>query len=97
VREETIVLPRGVYKDIGYIAATLNQGVGLRGERNGFIYNFITRGGKLAIEASHKQPEPSFMEIVPCNFGLGLMEQDVLHLRTNEKLVFPFDVVSVIV
>jgi hypothetical protein len=89
-REEQIVLPKGVYIGIGHIAATLNQGITMRGERNGFIFHFVTRGGKLCVEASHKQPEPSFLEVVPLHTGLGLAEQDAMPLRTKERLEFPY-------
>lgn len=90
VREESVWLPKGVYTSIGHVAATLNQGITMRGERNGYIFHFVTHGGKLSVEASHKQPEPSFMEIVPLHTGLGLMEQDVVRLRTKERLDFPY-------
>lgn len=90
VREDIISLPKGVYVGIGNVAATLNQNITMRGERNGFIVHFVTRGGKLCVEASHKQPEPSFVEIVPLHIGLGLVEQDVVRLRTKERLDFPY-------
>ncbi len=90
VREETIALPKGVYCGIGHVAATLNQNITMRGERNGYIIHFVTRNGKLCIEASHKQPEPSFVEVIPLHYGLGLTEQDVVRLRTKERLDFPY-------
>jgi hypothetical protein len=89
-REEILCLPKGVYMGIGHVAATLNQEIVMRGERNGYIYHFVTHGGKLSVEASHKQPEPSFMEIVPLHNGLGLLDQDVVRLRTKERLDFPY-------
>lgn len=92
--EETVILPKGIYKGIGCIAAALNQQVSMRGERNGYIYHFITHKGKLSMEASHKQPEPSFMEVSPMNAGLGLVEQSVLRLRTKERIDFEYNVVS---
>ncbi len=90
VREESVWLPKGVYTSMGHVAATLNQCITMRGERNGYIFHFVTHAGKLSVEASHKQPEPSFMEIVPLHLGFGLMEQDVVRLRTKERLDFPY-------
>lgn len=91
-REENIYIPRGIYTSIGEIAATLNQNIGMRGERNGYVYHFIARKGKLAIEAAHKQPEPSFMEVNVLCSSMGMTENSVLRLRTRERLSFDNDV-----
>lgn len=90
IRDDIIRLPKGVYANIGHVAAALNQGIRMRGERNGFVFSFVTRGGKLCMEASHKQPEPSFIEIQPLQTTFGLLNQDVLRLRTKERLEFPY-------
>ena len=88
-REETVYLLAGVYNSVAAISAALNANVNMRRERNGFVYNFITRNGRLSIEASHKQPEPSFLEITPLISGLGLTEPANLRLRTKERVDFP--------
>lgn len=95
-RKEIVVLPKGVYFGVGSIAAALNQKVTMRGERNGYIYHFITKKGKLSIESSHKQPEPSFMEIVPMLTGLGMPEESVLRLRTKERVDFDYGVCNIL-
>lgn len=87
-REETLVLPAGLYHDIGELVAALNSGISMRGARNGFIYNFEQKEGKLSIIASHRQPEPSILEIIPLSCRIGLAETSVLQLRTNKRLTF---------
>jgi len=89
VVEETLYLPQGLYKDLTEVVAILNQTITLRGERNGFIYHFLTKNGKLVLESAHKQPEPSFIDITVLNNGIGLTENSTLRLRTRERLQFP--------
>lgn len=89
-RQETITIHKGVYQGLGAVATALNHSINMRGERNGYIFHFITLKGKLSMEASHKQPEPSFMEIVPLVSNLGLTEESVLRLRTKERVDFPY-------
>jgi hypothetical protein len=88
IREETLVLPAGFYEDLGIMVATLNSSIAMRGERNGFIYNFEQKRGKLSIIATHRQPEPSSLEVTPLVSTIGLEEACVLQLRTNKRLVF---------
>lgn len=89
-RKETVTLRQGVYFGIGNVAASLNDSVQMRGERNGFIYHFISKKGKLCIESSHRQPDPSFLEIIPRITSLGLTEDCTLRLRTKERLDFDY-------
>ncbi len=95
-RTEIVMLPKGLYFGVGSIAAALNQNVTLRGERNGYVYHFITKKGKLSIESSHKQPEPSFMEIVPMLHTLGMHDENVLRLRTKERVDFEYSVCNIL-
>lgn len=95
-RQDTVSLPSGVYFGLGGIAASLNDSVKMRGERNGFIYHFITRKGKICIESSHRQPDPSFLEIVPLVTSLGMPDTCTLRLRTKERIDFDYGVCPII-
>jgi len=95
-RKDIITLPAGVYFGLGAIAASLNDSIKMRGERNGYIYHFISRKGKICIESSHRQPDPSFLEISPLSASLGLMEDTTLRLRTKERVDFEYSVCSII-
>lgn len=94
-RVDDIILPKGVYTSIGHLAAVLNQQTSMRGERNGYIFQFISHKGRLSIESSHKQPEPSFLEVIPHSGCLGLIEETALKLRTKERIDFPFYVATI--
>lgn len=95
-RKDTVSLKPGIYFGIGNVAASLNDSITMRGERNGYIYHFITRKGKICIESSHRQPDPSFMEIVPLVKTMGLAEETTLRLRTKERLDFEYGVCQII-
>jgi hypothetical protein len=95
-RKDVISLPAGVYFGLGAVAASLNDSIQMRGERNGYIYHFISRKGKICIESSHRQPDPSFLEIVPLTHSMGLTEDTTLRLRTKERVDFEYNVCSII-
>jgi hypothetical protein len=87
-RDETLLLRAGIYPNLSVLVASLNAGITMRGERNGYIYHFLERNGKLSIMASHRQPDPSYIEIAPCNVNLGLAAKETMPLRTNKRLDF---------
>jgi hypothetical protein len=95
-RKDTVTLHPGIYYGIGNVAAGLNDSITMRGERNGFIYHFITRKGKISIESSHRQPDPSFLEIVPLIKSMGLTEDTTLRLRTKERIDFEYGACPII-
>lgn len=111
-REEVTYARAGIYPDTGALVAMLNSGIQMRGQRNGFIYHFIhtplqkfSKGGvgsgtRLSIEASHRQPDPSFMEINPYPSALSLgfaQEKGVVLLRTKKRLDSASPVANLIV
>ncbi len=96
-RKDTVVLKAGIYFGIGNVAASLNDSITMRGERNGYIYHFITRKGKICVESSHRQPDPSFLEIVPLAKTLGLTDDTTLRLRTKERVDFEYGACPIIV
>ena len=94
-KTEVLSIPPGFYRDLESFVAMLNLSVSMRGERNGYIYNFFirrTRKGEsfIGVEASHRQPEPSSIVIRPsvAAEALGLLEEINLPLRTNRRTVF---------
>ena len=95
--DETLVLPTGFYPNIASLVAQLNACITMRGERNGYIYHFVS--GKepmqIGIEASHRQPDPSYLSIVPIHINIGLCETISLQLRTNKREIFPNQVANV--
>lgn len=95
-RKDTVTLHPGIYYGIGNVAAGLNDSITMRGERNGFIYHFITRKGRISIESSHRQPDPSFLEIVPLIKSMGLTEDTTLRLRTKERIDFEYGACPII-
>lgn len=73
MREETIILPKGIYSCVQDAVDTLNRCIKMRGERGGFIYTFLChKNQKLVVCSSHKQPEPSFLRITPLCYGIGM-------------------------
>jgi hypothetical protein len=73
------------------IAEALNGAIRMRGERNGPVYFFMKskkKRGVLRIAAHHRQPEPSFIVLTPCDAGplLGLEAPAKLVLG-NKKYV----------
>lgn len=92
-RDELVSLPCGIYWTIEAFVATLNERIQMRGERNGFIYSFsVTRDGRLQMNAVHRQPKNSYIDVVPTSNVLGLCEQSSLILRTKGKLTFQNEV-----
>jgi hypothetical protein len=95
-KTEIISVPAGYYSDIDTFVAVLNVYITMRGERNGFVYHFITDGkGRLGIEATHRQPEPSVLTLKPipgsnpCVLGLASFDEHVtLPLRTAKRIYF---------
>lgn len=94
-KSEVVCIPPGFYADLETFVATLNLSVSMRGERNGYIYNFFirrTRKGEtfIGVEASHRQPEPSSLVIRPmvAAEALGQLEEINLPLRTNKRAIF---------
>ena len=100
---ETITIPAGYYHDVAMLVAVLNSRVQMRGERNGFIYHFITNGkGRIGVEATHRQPEPSVLTLTKladlasqkAAIGLGATFecQMSLPLRTAKRMFFEEDI-----
>ena len=89
-KTDMVIAPAGFYKTPYALVATINACIGMRGERNGFIYNFIydSATGLLGVEASHRQPEPSTMEITPLA-PYFTASNVTLPLRTAKRIYFP--------
>ena len=87
VKTETLVMKAGFYSCMDTFIAQLNYCIKMRGERNGYIYHFIK--GKefmtLAVEAAHRQPDPSYIDIMPLNPSLGFLDRTSLQLRTRKR------------
>lgn len=104
VIQETVVLRAGFYQNITALIALLNMNITMRGERNGFIYQFVqgksssSKGMTMGVEAAHRQHEPSFLLIEPISSMLGAWEGEALtlHLRTSKRCMFECPVASVI-
>lgn len=85
---DCIVIPAGFYENATALVAAMNMAIHMRGERKGFIFQFVLHKGVLAAEASHKQPEPSSVQFQPLVSSLGLFEQNTLPLRTGKRMHF---------
>lgn len=94
-KQEYVVLPAGMYKDMHTLVAIMNSNITLRGERNGYIYHFITDGrGTLGMEATHRQPEPSSVVFKPLlsdyggciQFNNAFNDEVTLPLRTSKRV-----------
>ena len=99
ILHEDVTIPPGFYRNTTELIAIMNKNIAMRGARNGFIYNFVQgKHGKIGIEASHRQPEPSFLLIKPLSFVLGMWEGEphTLQLRTNKRYIFENTVAHVI-
>ena len=99
VLNEEVVIPVGFYKNMTDLIAHMNKNIKMRGERNGFIYHFIQgKNGRMGIESSHRQPDPSFLLIKPTSCVLGMWENEphTLYLRTNKKYMFEDTIARVI-
>jgi hypothetical protein len=102
-RAESVIVPAGFYSSVESLVAILNSGITLRGERNGFIYQFITHYKKglvyIGIEASHRQPDPSVLHFTPTSFAsaFGVEDPFELLLRTNKKHIFSCSIHSMVV
>jgi hypothetical protein len=99
ILNEDVVVPAGFYRDIAELVACMNKNIRMRGARNGFIYHFVIgKHGNMGIEASHRQPEPSFILIKPLTFVMGMWEGEAhtLHLRTNKRYIFENTVARII-
>lgn len=91
-RQQLVVIPPGFYSNTASLAAFLNlTAVSIRGERNGFIYNFSVYRGQLCIAATHRQPIPSQLMITPVSpmIGLDVGVEIAMPLRTNRYVAFP--------
>jgi hypothetical protein len=96
---EDVMIPMGFYKDMTDLIAHMNKNIKMRGERNGFIYHFYQgKNGRMGIESSHRQPDPSFLLIKPTSCVLGMWEDEphTLYLRTNKKYMFENTIARVI-
>lgn len=82
VSEETLVLPAGMYDDLGQIIAMLNGRIIIRG------FHFERNGNRLQIRVTHNQPEPSVLEVTALANGIGLDVTCTLPLHTNQRLEF---------
>lgn len=89
-KTDIAIVPSGFYKTPYALVATMNACITMRGERNGFIYNFIydSATGLLGVEASHRQPEPSTLELAPLSPYLTASHM-TLPLRTAKRIYFP--------
>lgn len=94
-KTETICAPMGFYTDITDLIAVMNARIQMRGERNGYVFQFSTRRTKtgevcFGIKASHRQPEPSFARFQPYASAIvfGMSEEAELPLRTNKQMFF---------
>jgi hypothetical protein len=91
-KNQTIIIPAGFYQNIHTLVAVLNANIHLRGERNGFIFNFITDGkSRIGVEATHRQPEPSVLTLKPLlqsNQSSIFNEHMSLPLRTSKRMFF---------
>lgn len=92
-KTESVIIPAGFYANIYDFVAVLNTRIFMRGERNGFIYNFIVSGDmKIGIEASHRQPEPSVLQVsnvTSLAYLIGMCDSMMsLPLRTSKRIHF---------
>lgn len=98
---ENVVLRAGFYPNITALIAILNMNITMRGERNGYIYQFVqgktSRAMTMGVEAAHRQHEPSFLLIEPVSSLLGAWEGEALtlHLRTSKRCMFECPVAHV--
>ena len=98
---EYVTIPAGFYTNIHEFVAVLNSRIYMRGERNGFIYHFVVMGPMtIGVEASHRQPEPSVLQInqtVECNgVYMGMFDVTMsLPLRTSKRIAFGGNVAGV--
>lgn len=94
-KKELVMIHPGFYSDIVTFVAVLNSQIQMRGERNGFIYHFITDGKcRIGLEATHRQPEPSVLVMQahlgmnPCGLGFECHDEQVtLPLRTAKRIL----------
>lgn len=97
---ETFTIRTGFYDTLTTFIAFLNMNITMRGQRNGFIYQFIhgKTPGTIGIEAAHRQPEPSFLLIEPLSDVLGTQMGNnlTLKLRTSKREFFDGVVASTI-
>ena len=88
-KSEVLTAPAGFYKSPYALVATLNSCIQMRGERNGYIYNFIydSTRGLLGVEATHRQPEPSTLQISHLS-PYFTTTNTILPLRTAKRIYF---------
>lgn len=82
-REEYLYPPCGQFNSLEHVKDALNSVIMMRGERNGFIYGFGMKKGRLTLCAPHRQPNDSFIRVLPIPpFVLGVHAPFVLKLVT---------------
>lgn len=91
-RDEVVNVPSGIFWNLDGFVYALNLRISMRGERNGFIYSFSSKNGVLQMNAVHRQPKNSYMDIVPLSNVFGLNETSKLILRTKGKCTFPNEI-----
>ena len=99
VLTETVEARQGVYADEHAFVEMLNEGIRMRGERNGTIYHVIFNKRKcvLEVEATHRQPLPSEARVTPLGSSvLGFEEPVSFPLRTRGKATATFPMARLI-
>lgn len=87
--DEYLFASPGVYETGDELVAHLNARNKMRGERNGTIFHFVWKAGRIQVHATHRQPKPSLLILTPvAGVSLGLSQPKSMILRTKAKIVF---------
>lgn len=88
VREETLALRSGFFRDEDEFVDHINKCIMMRGERNGFIYHATMEYGVITLHATHRQPNGSFVEVTSLYpfAGISGMKKITFPLRTKGKV-----------